>query len=147
MPTVNERFRLSSTDADRVFANLPAIDKYTDFAPSVLSVEIDDAADVSSWEVEFRGGTMRWRERDEYEPSSRTYRFWQLTGDLKSFSGEWRVVEGSEGVRLDLRVNFDLGMPSLAELVDPVAERALLENLRAVADGVDQMSLASDAAK
>ncbi|MFT4085897.1 MAG: SRPBCC family protein [Gordonia sp. (in: high G+C Gram-positive bacteria)] len=145
MPVVTEQFDLKSTDPDLVFERLSQLDRYPEIAPSVLSVLLEDTAEgvVSEWEVEFRGGTMRWREADVFDAEARTYRFAQIEGDVHELRGQWRVVADGDSVSLQLEIDFDLGMPSLADLVDPVAERALIDNMRAIAHAVDAECVAA----
>lgn len=56
--------------------------------------------------------------------------FTQVEGDLASFEGEWRVEErDDDSVVISFRADFDLGIPSLATMLNPVAERALRSNI------------------
>jgi hypothetical protein len=56
--------------------------------------------------------------------------FTQVEGDLASFEGEWAVVEeDDDAVVIRFQAEFDLGIPSLATMLDPVAERALRSNI------------------
>lgn len=55
--------------------------------------------------------------------------FTQVEGDLASFEGEWAVEETDDGVVIRFQADFDLGIPSLATMLNPVAERALRSNI------------------
>lgn len=83
----------------------------------------------SEWEVNFRNGILKWQEIDRIDPEARTMTFTQVEGDLAAFDGEWRVEEEDDAVVIRFRAEFDLGIPSLATMLDPVAERALRSNI------------------
>jgi carbon monoxide dehydrogenase subunit G len=83
----------------------------------------------SDWEVNFRNGVLKWQEIDRVDREARTMTFVQTEGDLASFSGEWRVEADGDATTVYFRADFDLGIPSLATMLDPVAERALRSNI------------------
>jgi carbon monoxide dehydrogenase subunit G len=83
----------------------------------------------SDWEVNFRNGILKWQEIDRVDREARTMSFVQTEGDLASFSGEWRVEGDEDATTIHFRADFDLGIPSLATMLDPVAERALRSNI------------------
>lgn len=83
----------------------------------------------SDWEVNFRNGILKWQEIDRIDRDARTMSFVQTEGDLNEFSGEWRVEETGDGAIVHFQAEFDLGIPSLATMLNPVAERALRSNI------------------
>ena len=89
----------------------------------------------SEWEVNFRNGTLRWSEIDRFDDAAKRIEFSQLGGDFDHFSGSWQVVDGEPTVvRFDGQ--FDMGIPSLAQLIDPIAERTLAENIVQIIAGL-----------
>lgn len=109
--------------------------RYPELTDAVKEVRIDPAAEtgglISTWTVAFRNGLLSWTERDVWDTDARTISFTQLSGDFLSFEGVWRIAESGEpdGSRVTFDAAFDLGIPSLAELLDPVAEAALRDNI------------------
>src|SRR5262249_41649324 len=95
--------------------------------------------------VNFRNGILRWAERDQLDPIGRTITFAQTTGDFASFTGSWHVQPVGDDVTLAFTADFDLGMPSLAALIDPVAERTLCENLAVIIHGLFPSSVVDPA--
>lgn len=83
----------------------------------------------SEWEVNFRNGILKWEEEDTVDRGARRIEFEQVAGDLAAFSGHWAVEEQDSGASICFRADFDLGIPSLASMLDPVAERALRANI------------------
>lgn len=107
-------------------ANYPAL------ASAVRKIDVEedeDGSTISDWEVTFRRGVMKWRERDIIDRTKRTIRFFQLEGDLHAFAGSWRVATQGEDVEVIFDAQFDLGIPSLASMLDPIAEQALRDNV------------------
>ncbi len=95
---------------------------------AVRSVTVEAEAEgtsTSAWEVTFRGGLMRWTERDRLDLDRLEQRFALLAGDPHDFEGAWTARPHDGGCRLELLADFDLGMPSLRHVLDPIAVEAL----------------------
>lgn len=95
---------------------------------AVRSVEVaaePDGTSTSSWEVVFRGGLMRWTERDWFDLDRLTHHFALLEGDPHDFEGAWTAEPHADGCRVRMLADFDLGMPSLRHVLDPIAIEAL----------------------
>jgi hypothetical protein len=110
---------------------------------AVRSVHVQpdgDGTSVSTWEVTFRGGLMRWSERDRLDLDDLEHSFELIEGDPHGFSGSWRVQPTDSGCLLTMDALFDLGMPSLSHVLDPIAVEALED---AVADVVRSLFGAS----
>lgn len=134
---------------DEAFARLADYERYPEQTPSVRSVEIQQRGEeqISIWRVDFRGGILCWTERDTTDHDRLRLDFEQIDGDLERFAGGWQVVatsgpNGSAGSSMIFEAELDLGIPSLAPLVDPIAEAALRANMTAVLTGLfDEVSL------
>ncbi|MFC7448312.1 type II toxin-antitoxin system RatA family toxin [Rhodococcus daqingensis] len=128
MPNVLISRTITASTPEAVFAQLRDIEKLPQRSSMVRSVEMTTATDGSinsEWEVLFRGGIMRWTEADDFDDRHLRYGFRQLHGDLASFEGYWQVSGAGNNVLVEVYTEFDLGMPSLAEMLNPVAARAL----------------------
>lgn len=106
---------------------------YPRLTETVLEVLVEpqpDGSEVSDWTVRFRGGLMRWRERDIFSPETLSIGFEQLSGDFQTFQGTWTCADDDNGGTLiTFEASFDLGIPTLAEIIDPVAESTLRANV------------------
>ena len=130
---------LAGLDAGTVFDTLADFRHYTDLVDVVRSVEIErlpDGTAQSSWEVDFRSGLLRWTERDWFRRDQLRLDFDQIDGDFDEFAGGWVMVPDGAGVRVALIVDFDFGVPSLASIVEPVAERVLTDVTRQILLGL-----------
>jgi ribosome-associated toxin RatA of RatAB toxin-antitoxin module len=125
--------------ADDVFARVADFARYPQLTAAVRKVTIeDDGAEglVSTWEVNFRKGILVWTERDQIDRDSRRIEFTQTKGDFAMFTGTWTVEETGTGTRVRFASRFDLGIASLASLVDPVACRALRDSVHDILKGL-----------
>lgn len=134
-------------DADAVFARLSDFARYPEFTDAVREVRVtrqEDGVVDSEWAVNFRNGILRWSEREVVDHGTRRIAFTQTTGDFESFDGTWRVEQDTGRVVIRFDAAFDLGMASLAAVIDPIAERALIENLQRILSGLNGPSTTFD---
>jgi ribosome-associated toxin RatA of RatAB toxin-antitoxin module len=135
MRTVSVTARVQDLDPDVVFDRVSDFERYPDVCETVQSVTVEDlGADRwrSTWEVEFRDGVMEWTEEDRFDRRARTIEFTQTMGDFEAFSGRWAVRPEGTGSVVEFTAAFDLGVPSLGNLLEPIAERSLRENVATV---------------
>ncbi len=124
---------------DVVYGRLADFGRYPEFAPSVIGVDLHGASEAegadscrSTWEVTFRNGVMRWTEIDHFHRDRLAIEFEQEEGDLALLRGRWLVEPDGADARIDFELEFDLGLPGLETYLEPVAERALLENMQEI---------------
>jgi ribosome-associated toxin RatA of RatAB toxin-antitoxin module len=126
-------------DAASVYEALADFASYPLHMSSVRKVELltSSGSDcTSAWEVEFRNGLLRWTESDHFDPALRRITFAQIQGDLETFYGHWEVAPVDGGCLVTFTALFDLGIPSLATFLEPVAQSALEENVYKVLRGL-----------
>jgi ribosome-associated toxin RatA of RatAB toxin-antitoxin module len=123
---------VSDMTAFDLLSDFECYSKLTDVVRNV-TVSQHDGESISSWEVNFRRGILKWTELDTFDRERREIRFVQTEGDPKSFSGLWRITPvGADTIVVTFEADFDLGMPTIASIVDPIAERTLVENTRMI---------------
>ncbi len=138
MPQVAVTAVVPGAGPDEVFAavaDFAAYPRHTDAVRDVVVRPVGGAVE-SDWEVNFRNGVLAWTERDVVDPSGRRIAFEQLDGDFALFTGSWLVEPDGDGSTVTFEASFDLGMPSLAPMIDPIAQRALADNVRAILGGL-----------
>jgi ribosome-associated toxin RatA of RatAB toxin-antitoxin module len=136
------------TPAARAYEVLRDFEHYADLTDAVRSVTVTSGSDgelTSIWEVNFRSGVLRWTEVDRLDDSTLTMAFEQVDGDFDHFSGVWKVDDDG-GCVVRFKADFDLGMPSLGHIIDPIAENALRENISIILRGLlgEAVSVRSD---
>ncbi|WP_433610659.1 SRPBCC family protein [Prescottella agglutinans] len=134
--------RAEHVQPDAAYARISDFARYPELTETVLALELEpaqaDGSVVSSWLVRFRKGTLRWTERDVLDPVARRIEFAQLSGDFLTMEGSWQLdpEPDGDGVLIRFETRFDLGIPSLAEILDPVAESALRSNIVLILTGL-----------
>jgi ribosome-associated toxin RatA of RatAB toxin-antitoxin module len=125
--------------AAEVYTILCTFERYPEHTGAVRSVRIAHAGDGrlwSSWEVGFRGAILRWTEADSFDRSGYAIRFRRTQGDLDHFVGAWEVVGTPQGCLVRFAADFDLGVPALSALLEPIAARALRQAIGAIVRGL-----------
>jgi|ERR1017187_2091448 ribosome-associated toxin RatA of RatAB toxin-antitoxin module len=126
-------------DAKSVFEALADFGSYPRHMSSVRKVDLltrSGSSCTSAWEVEFRNGLLRWTEKDDFDWNLLRITFEQIQGDLEVFSGRWEVSPLDIGCVVTFAAVFDLGIPSLAAFLEPVAQNAIEENILNVLRGL-----------
>lgn len=133
MRTVTMDMLAAHVAPERAFQRISDFAAYPDLTDAVERVVVHppepDGAIVSEWLVHFRKGLLHWTERDVINADDHTISFTQTAGDFDVFEGRWVVTAAGQGSRVLFDAVFDLGMPTLAELLDPVAEATLRGNI------------------
>jgi len=125
--------------ASDVYATLADFERYPQLCEAVKNVTVTDVSErltVSQWEVAFRAGLLRWTEEDILDPSALTITFHQLEGDIAVFDGSWRCVDAAHGSEVLFSATLDMGIPSLADALEPIAARTLTDNIVSIVRGL-----------
>ncbi len=133
---------------DVVWAAVLDIESYPEVMTNVVSVRIEEWETPiqrrSEWAMIIKGATLVWRDREWIDHDEHTVRFTQVSGDLESFEGAWELEEKEERlIHVKLRIDFEIGVPLLAPMLNPVAQRALHDNAKEMLEGVDAQATVS----
>ncbi|MFD3442647.1 type II toxin-antitoxin system RatA family toxin [Streptomyces sp. NPDC058685] len=109
----------------KVLLDIEAFPSYMEGVNEVEITEEDGDRRTSSWVVELKGSEMEWDQEDVIDGDRRRVEFRQTDGDLANYEGYWQIVEDAEGVGLELKVEFDIGLPMVAEMIHPAVAKAL----------------------
>ncbi|MFJ4674345.1 type II toxin-antitoxin system RatA family toxin [Kitasatospora sp. NPDC088783] len=125
---------------------------YPDCMESVDSVELVEQPDerhrTTAWSVRLKGSVLRWTEAEVIDHAARRFDFEQTSGDLGAFTGHWSVSPAPDGgSTVALHVDFDIGIPLLAEMLNPVAADALRESAAQMLGALEQRLLLQGAAR
>jgi len=138
MPTVVTAVDLAGLSPEDVWPTLVDFARYPDLMEDVISVEVledDGQRMLSSWQVLLNGSEFTWTERDVLD-APKKIAFEQTDGDLEVWRGAWELDMSSGSLVARLTVEFDIGIPSMAEILDPIGERAIRANSVQMLDAV-----------
>ena len=105
---------------DEVYALAKDKEGFPEFMPDVQSVKVvkrEGAMTLTEWVTDVDGTEILWTEEDLFDDESRRIQYRLLEGDLDKFEGEWRFDVVPDGTRVVLTVDFDFGIPELANLI------------------------------
>jgi uncharacterized membrane protein len=139
MRTVRLEMHVPERPAADVYRTLTDFPRYPELSTAVRSVvvtEVDEFTAVSSWEVTFRSGILRWTELDRFDRDALTITFAQTAGDIAEFDGSWECADAPGGSLIVFSARLDMGIPSLADALEPIAVRALIDNTVSIVTGL-----------
>jgi ribosome-associated toxin RatA of RatAB toxin-antitoxin module len=121
-------------DARRVWDAINDVEAFPRVMSHVRSLKILETGPdyrVTAWEIDCKGFIMRWTEREESDFSRLRIDYRQIEGDMSVFEGFWQLrALAADSTEVTLSVQFEIGIPMLSEMLNPVAERAIQENSR-----------------
>ncbi|MCF3141670.1 type II toxin-antitoxin system RatA family toxin [Streptomyces platensis] len=131
MPHVEVNLRIQAP-AEETWRAVTRLEDYAAYMENVESVTVRGASHgkrVSEWSVLLKGSVLEWVEEDQLDEATRTMTFDQVSGDLDRFTGYWRVdPQDADASLVTFSVDFEIGIPLLADMLNPVATKALREN-------------------
>ncbi len=139
MRSVRLRLHVPRQPASDVYAVLADFERYPHLSDAVRSVTVTEVSGdraVSRWEVAFRAGLLRWTEEDIFDPAALSITFRQLDGDVAVFDGSWQCSAAESGSEILFCARLDMGIPSLADALEPIAVRTLTDNIVAIVRGL-----------
>ena len=139
MRSVRLRLHVPNQPAGDVYATLADFERYPELSDAVKSVAVTEVSEnitVSQWEVTFRAGLLRWTEEDTFDPAAKSITFRQLDGDAAVFDGSWQCLDAGPGSQIVFSARLDMGIPSLADALEPIAARTLTDNIVSIVRGL-----------
>ncbi|MFK0288914.1 type II toxin-antitoxin system RatA family toxin [Streptomyces sp. NPDC090442] len=131
--------RIEGIAPETVFERIHDFARYPEFTDVVRNVtvhQVSEREETSDWEVYFRNGILRWTESDRFDRAGLAIAFEQVDGDFAEFTGSWRIGTDGPDSLVDFSADFDFGIPSLAGILDPVAQRVFKETITRVVFGL-----------
>ncbi|MFI7301468.1 type II toxin-antitoxin system RatA family toxin [Streptomyces sp. NPDC050121] len=142
MPHVEVNLPINAPAAE-TWAAVTRLEDYAAYMANVESVtvvsESDTGVRTSAWSVLLKGSVLEWLETDVLDHDTRVMSFDQVSGDLDLFSGHWKVEDTGEGTSVvAFCVDFEIGIPLLADMLNPVATKALRENAEHMLQAIER---------
>jgi len=139
MRSVRLRLQVPGKSASDAYATLADFERYPELSEAVRKVAVTEVSgnrSVSQWEVSFRAGLLRWTEEDSFDPAALRITFNQLEGDVAVFDGSWQCLDAVPGCEILFSARLDMGIPSLADALEPIAVRTLIDNIVSIVRGL-----------
>jgi coenzyme Q-binding protein COQ10 len=115
-------------------------ERFPEFMPDVESVTVLERrgdAIVTRWKTLVEEAPIEWTEEDRFDDARTRIDYKLIEGDLDKFEGTWTFDDcGDLGARVVLSVEYDFGVPTLAELIGPTLQRKVQENSEMMLQGL-----------
>lgn len=106
-------------------------ERFPEFMPDVESVTVVERLPhgvLSRWKTLVEEAPIEWTEEDVFDDDALRIDYHLTEGDLDTFEGSWTFTESGGTTRVVLGVEYDFGVPTLAELIGPTLEKKVREN-------------------
>jgi ribosome-associated toxin RatA of RatAB toxin-antitoxin module len=117
--------------ADVVYELAKDQERFPEFMPDVETVTVIErrpGGAVSRWKTLVEEAPIEWIEEDRFDDDALRIDYKLIEGDLDKFEGAWTFVHRDGLTHVKLGVDFDFGVPTLAELIGPTLEKKVREN-------------------
>ncbi|MBT0770046.1 SRPBCC family protein [Kineosporia sp. J2-2] len=147
MPTVEVTHTVAAGEPE-AWAAVIDVEGYAACMDNVRSVRLVEKLTgerrLIAWSTFLKGSILEWTEEELLDHDAHRIVFHQTSGDLERFSGYWQVAPvGGGGSVITLYVDFEIGIPLLADMLNPVAVTALRENALQMLAGIERRLVSS----
>jgi len=107
------------------------MERYPEFMPDVESVKVlkrDGNSTTTRWKTLVEEAPIEWTEVDVFDDARARIDYRLIEGDLDKFEGAWTFEERDGVTHVVLGVDYDFGVPTLAELIGPTLRKKVEEN-------------------
>jgi coenzyme Q-binding protein COQ10 len=130
MPYVESRIAVAAP-ARAVYELAKDQERFPEFMPDVETVKVLERHPdrvISRWKTLVEEAPIEWTEEDRFDDGALRIDYALLEGDLDTFQGAWTFEERDGLTHVLLTVEYDFGVPTLAELIGPTLQKKVLEN-------------------
>ena len=130
MPYVESRIAVAAP-ARAVYELAKDQERFPEFMPDVEIVTVLERYPnrvISRWKTLVEEAPIEWTEEDCFDDGALRIDYELLEGDLDTFQGAWTFEERDGLTHVLLTVEYDFGVPTLAELIGPTLQKKVLEN-------------------
>jgi coenzyme Q-binding protein COQ10 len=106
-------------------------ERFPQFMPDVETVKVLERHEdrvISRWKTLVEEAPIEWTEEDRFDDSALRIDYHLIEGDLDTFEGTWTFEERDGLTHVVLGVEYDFGVPTLAELIGPTLHKKVQEN-------------------
>jgi coenzyme Q-binding protein COQ10 len=107
------------------------MERYPEFMPDVETVKVlkrDGNRTTTRWKTLVEEAPIEWTEVDDFDDERTRIDYRLIEGDLDKFEGAWTFEERDGVTHVVLGVDYDFGVPTLAELIGPTLQKKVEEN-------------------
>jgi coenzyme Q-binding protein COQ10 len=124
-------------------------ERFPEFMPDVETVTVlerNRERIITRWKTLVEEAPIEWTEEDCFDDDGLRIDYKLIEGDLDKFEGAWTFTQNGDDTHVVLGVDYDFGVPTLAELIGPTLERKVRENSEMMLKGLKGQAERSDVA-
>lgn len=141
MPVVIENIEIKG-DSKKIFEIIMDLEAYPQYMSAVKKIEIVERGEgyvFSRWTTSASGITLKWTEKDTYDQENLTVNYKLTQGDISKFEGYWKVIPVTDNLnKVELKIDFDIGVPMLEAFVGPMAKAVVTQNAKGMLYGLKE---------
>jgi coenzyme Q-binding protein COQ10 len=125
-------------------------ERFPEFMPDVESVTVLERHPdyvITRWKTLVEDAPIEWTEEDRFDDERTTITYRLIEGDLDVFEGTWTFEQRGGRTAVRLGVEYDFGVPTLAELIGPTLQRKVQENSEMMLAGLKREAEARSQAR
>jgi ribosome-associated toxin RatA of RatAB toxin-antitoxin module len=114
-----------------VYALAKDLERFPEYMPDVEAVTVLERQGnrmLTRWKTLVEDAPIEWTEEDLFDDDAVRIDYRLLEGDLDTFEGSWTFEEREGKTYVTLGVEYDFGVPTLAELIGPTLRKKVQEN-------------------
>jgi coenzyme Q-binding protein COQ10 len=130
MPFVESTIEIDAPAA-AIYELAKVQERFPDFMPDVETIVVLERhpdRTITRWKTLVEDAPIEWTEEDRFDDAALRIDYALIEGDLDTFEGAWTFVETNGVTRVVLTVEYDFGVPTLAELIGPTLQKKVREN-------------------
>lgn len=130
-----------SANPSEVYKLACDMEKYPEYMEDVINVQVIRCMEnetLTSWDTKVDGRSFKWIEKDIFDDYNKTITYELIKGDLKEFHGQWNFKNIDGNCLVSLEVEFDLGVPILARLLNPILTKKVNSNSKAMLKAIKE---------
>jgi len=115
----------------RIYELAKDMESYPEFMPDIEFVKVIKRSGnetVTRWKTLVEEAPIEWTELDVFDDENTRIDYKLIEGDLDKFEGAWTFSEHDGRTKVVLGVDYDFGVPTLAELIGPILRKKVEEN-------------------
>jgi ribosome-associated toxin RatA of RatAB toxin-antitoxin module len=148
MPHVESSIEIAAP-AELVYALAKEQQRFPEFMPDVESIVVLERRRdgmVTRWKTLVEDAPIEWTEDDHFDDAALRIDYALIEGDLDTFEGAWTFEQRDGCTHVVLTVEYDFGVPTLAELIGPTLQKKVRENSEMMLAGLKREAEATPSA-
>ena len=134
--------------ARKVYESAKNVQGFPDVMPDLESAEVlendGNGNTVTKWVGNVAVGPMKrkisWTEKDKWDDDNLICSFDLVEGDMKTYCGTWKFIENGDGCDVELKLDFELGIPMLGAMVNNIVNGIMQDNCDALLEALEKLS-------